>query len=397
MTNLISSLLPDGTKRRDVTELHVHLGGSVPIYRLWEMGIARGIRGMGHSYDKFIQTIRRTKENSGDLDKYLEIFDLVELIQAGPQAIAECVRIAINGAFRTGGMRHLGPGGEGGDPKPAFAITQLELRFNPMKRTGLHMSKGGLSGLFDVDRVVKAACESAEESEIAYRNGIRTGLIICFGRDLSWDVNRTLAEKIPGWVESHKNIVGIDLAGPESVMSFANEKDLDSMAELFAIVPPQLGRTLHLGETRHVSVDSFVRTVKRLQPHRVSHPVMAIRGFWEEKDARALEILAERKITCELCVYSNFLTGAVTTPEEYGKMLSTFDQFGIEYTFSTDNPALQLSTLASELEYLLQTGAATPEQIERALQNADQSTFLNRLSAEKNVSATESVKGSRRK
>ena len=36
-----------------VTEQHVHLGGSVSIYRLWEMGQMRGIRGLGN-YEEFI-------------------------------------------------------------------------------------------------------------------------------------------------------------------------------------------------------------------------------------------------------------------------------------------------------------------------------------------------------
>ena len=56
-------------------ELHVHLGGSVPLYRLWEMGIARGIRGVGHNYEAFIQLFHRNTEATGDL--YLSA--LVEL------------------------------------------------------------------------------------------------------------------------------------------------------------------------------------------------------------------------------------------------------------------------------------------------------------------------------
>jgi adenosine deaminase len=373
--SVLRQVVPGG--KRNITELHVHLGGSVPIYRLWEMGIARGIRGVAHSYEEFIRLLHRSPETSGDLDQYLAIFDIVELIQAGPSAVQESILIAINGAYRTGGMTRLGPGGEGGDPDPVFAINQLELRFNPMKRTGMLFSRGEPAGLFDVDRIIRAACEAAEESEIAYRGGIKTGLIICFARDLSWEVNRTLAEKVQYWKKTQGKIVGVDLAGPESTMSLENPADLEQMAELYDIAAgDDLGRTVHVGETAHVSLDTFVATIKALKPHRVAHPVIAARAYWDTKDARGLEILAERDICCELCVKSNLLTRAIASAQEYGRFLKTLDEFGIRYTFSTDSPALQMTTLANELEFLAQNDAITAEQLLKALDNADDVTFI---------------------
>lgn len=361
---------------RKVTELHVHLGGAVPIYRLWEMGIARGIRGVAGSYEDFIRLLRRNEENTGNLERYLEVFDTVELIQAGPSAVAESIRIALNGAYRTGGMRRLGPGGEGGDPEPAFSITRLELRFNPMKRSGILMTKKGTSGLFDVDRIIRAACESAEESEIAYRGHLRTGLIFCFGRDMSWEVNKTLAEKVHHWKKTNKKVIGIDLAGPESAMTLSDKNDLAKMAELYDMAGSDLGRTIHLGETPQTTLETFIQTVKALKPARVSHPIIAVKAFWNDKDARGLELLAQEGICCELCIQSNLLTKAVSSPEEYKRVLETFDKFGIPYTFSTDSPALQLTTLAGELEYLLSHNSITPEQIIKALESANTATFI---------------------
>ena len=374
----LADVLRQSPAIENVTELHVHLGGSVPIYRLWEMGIARGIRGVAGSYEDFIRMLHRSKNNAGSLERYLEVFDTVELIQAGPRAVAESIRIAINGAYRTGGMSRLGPGGEGGDPDPAFAISKLELRFNPMKRTGMVLSRQGASGLFDVDRVIRAACESAEESEIAYRGAIQTGLIICFGRDMSWEVNRTLAEKVSSWKKSHdQKIIGIDLAGPESSMTLEDEKDLENMAEIYATAGADIGRTVHCGETKHIGIETFVNTIRALKPQRIAHPITAIRAFWEDKDPRGLEILASEKICCELCIHSNFLTGAISNAQEYGKFLETLDEFEIAYTFSTDSPALQKTTLAGEIEYLLLEKVITPEQIIKALNNASKASFLS--------------------
>jgi adenosine deaminase len=333
---------------------------------------------VAHSYEDFISVLHRRPDTTGDLDRYLEIFEMVELIQAGPQYVGESIRIAINGAYRTGGMRHLGPGGEGGDPNPVFEITRMELRFNPMKRTGLLFSRKGASGLYDVDRIIRAACESVEESELAYRGGIQVGLIFCFGRDLSWEVNRILAEKIQHWKRSQRKLVGIDLAGPESAMSLKNPKDLEQMAELYELAGADLGRTVHCGETRAVDIDTFVNTIQALKPHRVAHPITAVRAFWEDNDARGLELLSREQIVCELCIQSNFLTGAVKDVAEYKKLLETFDQFQIPYTFSTDSPALQLSTLAGELELLAKGGALTQEQLLRSLQHAERSSFIGK-------------------
>ena len=62
--------------------------------------------------------------------------------------------------------------------------------------------------------------------------------------------------------------------------------------------------------------------------------------------------------------------------ETYGRLLKLFDEFGIRYTFSTDAPALQKTTLASELQLLLDAGAASPEQLEAAFETAANSSFL---------------------
>jgi adenosine deaminase len=84
---------------------------------------------------------------------------------------------------------------------------------------------------------------------------------------------------------------------------------------------------------------------------------------------------------CELCVKSNLLTGAVKDLEEYGRILKTLDEYGIEYTFSTDAPSLQGTSLAQEILMLLNAHAATPEQVLRALKVADKASFLPPLSA----------------
>lgn len=354
------------------------MGGSVPIYRLWEIAVERGIRGMGQDYEDFVNILRIADNRVKDLDTYLEVYDKVELIQSGPNAVTESIIIAIHRAYRTGGMAKLGPSGEGGSPHQLFTVGKLELRFNPLKRTGAVFFKGSHAGLYDVDRVIKAACAAVEDVEIAFRGKIQAGLIFCFGRDMTHEANMILAEKIEAWRSKSGKIIGVDLAGPESVNPLSDKKKLSEMKQAFDTVDASLGRTLHVGETPHVNLKTFIKTIEAINPQRVAHPIEAVRAYWLKKDDRGLKLLKERKISCELCVKSNLLTGAVKNIKEYGRVIDTLDDFEIPYTFSTDAPSLQVSSLAEELTLLLDNKAASPEQILRALKTADKVTFLNK-------------------
>jgi adenosine deaminase len=361
-----------------VTELHVHLGGSVPLYRLWETAIVRGIRGLGSGYDEFIHQVKIEGDRIKDLDSYLEVYDTIELIQSGPDSVRESIIASFQRSYRTGGMVNLGPGGEGGSPKPLFRIGALELRLNPLKRTGAVFLKGHHAGLYDVDRVIKAACSAVEDVEIAYKGDVQAGLLFCFGRDMTFEANMALARKVALWRSLTNKIVGIDLAGSEATNSLEDPQRLREMKEVFAAAG-NVPRTIHVGETPHVTVDTFVKTIEALEPMRVAHPISAIRAYWDKKDDRGLKLLKERDIACELCVKSNLLTRAVNSLDEYKKVLGTLDDFGIPYTFSTDAPSLQVTSLAKELMMLLNEGAATWEQVERALRVANERTFLSPL------------------
>jgi adenosine deaminase len=361
-----------------VTELHVHLGGSVPLYRLWEIAIDRGIRGMGAGYEEFINILKIQDGKVKDLDTYLEVYDKIELIQSGPKSVRESLIIAIHGAYRTGGMVKLGPGGEGGSPTALFKIRKLELRFNPLKRTGAVFLKGAHAGLFDVDRVIKAACSAVEEVEIAFKGKIQVGLIFCFGRDMTFDANMALARKTREWMERTDKIIGVDLAGHESINPLSDPKKMEEMRTVFETLGERVPRTIHVGETPHVDLDTFVKTIENLNPRRVAHPISAVRAYWDRKDDRGLKLIKERDLVCELCVKSNLLTHAVKDMQEYALLLNTLDKFDIKYTFSTDAPSLQVTSLAEELMLLLNSGAANPDQILRALALADEHSFLRK-------------------
>lgn len=358
--------------KEGVVEQHVHLGGAVPIHRLFEAAVDRGIRLPVTSYEEFSNLLHRRRDNSGSLEKYLEIYEVAERIQSGPQALRESVLIALNGAARTQGASAVSLEGEALIPSKAqLPIGALELRFNPMKRNS--------GGIWDLDRVMLSACSAVSEVKTAYKEKLQAGLIVCLGRDMPIDQNRILAEKTALWSKQGLPVVGIDLAGAESANPLKDPKALEAMAELYEIAGPYVGRTVHCGETEITDLDTFKRTLIALRADRVGHPLVTARAYWRYGDSSGLEFLADRGIVAELCVVSNLLTGAVENVEEYGRILKLFDQFGVKYTFSTDAPALQKTTLASELQLLLDNGAATREQLERSFEAAAASSFLPRL------------------
>ena len=47
-----------------VYELHVHLGGAVPIHRLYESAVDHGIRLPVQTYDEFRDHLHRRRDNS---------------------------------------------------------------------------------------------------------------------------------------------------------------------------------------------------------------------------------------------------------------------------------------------------------------------------------------------
>jgi len=331
---------------------------------------------MGSGYEDFIRTLKIDEGGVKDLDSYLEVYDRVELIQSGPLAVRESIVIALHRAYRTGGMAALGPGGEGGDPEPLFRIGRIELRMNPMKRTGAVFLKGKHAGLYDVDRIIRSACAAVEDVELGFKGRLQAGLIFCFGRDMEFEANMILAEKTRLWAEQSGKIVGVDLAGPESVNTLADPVKLQEMKQVFDTVGEGVGRTVHVGETPHIDLDTFIKTIEALNPHRVAHPIVAFKAWWNKKDDRGLKLLKERNLTCELCVKSNLLTRAVADLAEYGRIITTLDEFGIPYTFSTDAPSLQGTSLAGELLLLLNSNAANEEQILRALKVAHERSFL---------------------
>jgi len=231
---------------------------------------------------------------------------------------------------------------------------------------------------YDSDRIINQVVGMLRAFALSQEN-FETGLIISLGRDFSPAVNLSLAKKVKKWREVHGDmIVGLDLAGFEGEQTLSETEALGHMAHCYEVaMGNDGGRTVHCGETEHIDLATFKATIEDLKVSRVGHPIAPVRAYWEKGDASGLELMAELGVVAELCPWSNMLTKALPSLEKFGEMLGVFDKFNIRYTLSNDSPALQRTTLALEIEWLLEAGAINAEQLERSFQAADEASFLN--------------------
>ena len=117
---------------RELIDLHIHVGGAVAPHVLWSLAHSEGFKLPTKNYFEFVEMITARPDNVRNLDDYLRIMHTwTEKIQSSPMAIERSVYEVIGKEYR--GSR----------------VTQIELRFNPMKRN--------LDSTLDLDHIIHAA------------------------------------------------------------------------------------------------------------------------------------------------------------------------------------------------------------------------------------------------
>src|SRR5438093_11483176 len=151
----------------ELTELHVHLGGSVDPAALWGIAHEQGIRLPTKDYWEFVDLITVGKRERKSFEDFLALYRWTELIQSSPVAVEESVYEVVSGAYRKAN------------------ITTLELRYNPMKR-----NRGGER---DLDRIIVASIRGLERALLDDR--VTAGLIFSCDRTFSYAQNGVLIDK----------------------------------------------------------------------------------------------------------------------------------------------------------------------------------------------------------
>src|SRR3954451_2490607 len=150
---------------RDLIDLHIHVGGAVAPHILWSLAHQQGFKLPVKSYFDFVELITSRPGKVGRLEDYLKILHTwTEKIQSSPMAIERSVYEIIGKEYRSS------------------RVTQIELRFNPMKRN--------LGGERDLDHIIHAALRGMDRACLSY--GVRAGMIFCLAREFSFELNEIL-------------------------------------------------------------------------------------------------------------------------------------------------------------------------------------------------------------
>ncbi len=322
--------------RTPLSELHVHLGAAVTPAIMWGIAHAQGIRLPTKDYWAFrdLITVGRRRRS---FQAYLDLFHWTELIQSSPLAVERSVYEVIGGAYRKNN------------------VTQIELRFNPMKR-----NRGGEQ---DLDHIIAAAVRGMDRAVLEYPQ-VRAGLIFCLDRAFGRELNEIIAAKAISW--RTRGVVAIDIAGPVvDGFRFAD------YAEVYAECRRAgLGLTVHAGETG--GADEVREALEALQPDRIGH------GVRSADDPSVMAMLREHDVVLEVCPSSNLNTGVLSSVDEIRRVLRTLVEHDVAFTISTDGPEMLRSTLRSELNLLLRHRILSLDEVRRAIEAGERASFLDR-------------------
>jgi len=322
-----------------LAELHTHLGGAVDPAILWTIAHEQGIRLPTKDYWEFerMVTVRKDERLRGmkalDSTKY----HWTELIQSSPLALEPAVHGTFGGAYR------------------ANHIVLHELRYNPMKR-----NRGGEQ---DLDHIIMASIRGMEKALLEYPE-IRAGLIIILDRTFPFRLNEILYRKALKY--RTRGIVGIDLAGPPS-----SKFHMKEYVDLFCEAKTNgLGVTIHTGEEGQAQLKEMELVVKKIEPQRIGHGLLAAHN------PKLMKQLVEKHITLELCPTSNIQISIMKNIGEMKKVYRKLHEAGVTLTINTDGPEMHGTNLWKEFNFLLDKHIFAQEELNSFMQNAFEATFI---------------------
>jgi adenosine deaminase len=322
--------------RTPLSELHVHLGAAVTPAIMWGIAHAQGIRLPTKDYWAFRDLITVGRRRRG-FEAYLDLFHWTELIQSSPIAVERSVYEVIGGAYRRNN------------------VTQVELRFNPMKR-----NRGGEQ---DLDHIIAAAVRGMDRAVLEYPQ-VRAGLIFCLDRSFSPALNEIIAAKAIAW--QSRGVVGIDIAGP-AVDGF---RFSDYTAIFAECRRAGLGLTVHAGETG--GADEVRDALDAIAPDRIGH------GVHSADDPRVLDMLRERGTVLEVCPSSNLNTRVLRNLADIRRVVRALVEHNVRFTISTDGPEMLRTYLRDEIQLLLRNEILSLEEVLAAIDVGTAASFLDR-------------------
>ena len=314
---------------RKLSELHLHLDGSLRPETVWKLAREKQIALPAETFEE-LQVKMKAPKDCTSLHEFLERFDLPLLVLQEEDALERTTFELVEDLAKEG-------------------ISYAEIRFAPQQS----LQKG-----LTQDQVTEAAIRGAKRAMEQYPS-IRAGLILCCMRGADTEaLNMDTVETVRKYLGDV--VCAVDLAGAESLYP------TEMFGPVFAKVKEYgLPVTIHAGEA--AGPDS-IRTALSYGTKRIGHGIAAA------DDPALIEELVEKKVTLEVCVTSNYQIGAVPSLKEH-PIRRLFDA-GVRVTVNSDNMTISDTSLCKELELMREVFRFTDKEIDTLLEYAWEARFL---------------------
>lgn len=327
-------MVPNERPKKELAELHFHLGQSVEPQILWSIAHEQGIKLPTKDYWEFYDLVTLNK-NDVTWEDYHKLFHLTELIQSSPVSMERTLYEVVSGAYR------------------ANNITLQEPGFNPLYR-----NRGGER---DLDQIILGALRGMERA-LAEFPMVRAGLILMLDRRLPVEVNGIIVRKAIKY--RSRGVVGIDIAGPKG-----DNFKYDDYTKLYEEARAGgIKTTVHTGEDGTAEEMDHVLDVLPLD--RLNH------GFRAYTDKKLMEKVRKKNLTMCLCPTSNLSVKFIKDMAHMKEVIRTLWDSGVKFCINTDNPSMLRTNLSKEIALMTDNGILTEEEADQTVQWAFEATFI---------------------
>jgi adenosine deaminase len=318
------------TKRYPKIDLHRHLDGNIRVSTILDLAKTYSLKLPSYELAQLEQDIY-IQDRSTDLLAFLAKLDfgVSSLVN-----IEACERIAF----------------ENVEDLVAESIDYAELRFSPYYMAMNHK--------LPMPELVRAVIRGVRAGEQAF--GVRVNLIGILSRTFGAE---SCMQELEALLESHNELVGLDLAGDELGFPAALFKAHFALAQQNT----NWRYTVHAGEAD--GPQSVWDAINILHADRIGHGVRAV------EDQSLLSYMAEQKIGVESCLTSNYQTG--TWIDTASHPVRTFLNEGIEASLHTDDPGVSNITLEDEFEIAKRVVKLDDDQCDILRLNALNQAFIS--------------------
>lgn len=309
-------------------ELHTHLGSSVSSDTLYRLAKQQGIKIGCSSYDEFDELMKIPKHL--DHSKYLKKYDITQKVQSSPMAIEESVYQSIELAYKKSN------------------ITTLDLRFNPMLRSG---------DFYDLDDLILYAHIGMLKATAAYP--VKVALIISTDRKFDSRKSEILAKKAIKFYERGM-VQAFDMSGENK-----NFNPVDHVNAFKMVKEAGLGITCHIGEGTTDNHLDMSYMLEKYKVDRIGHGTQFIVDYIEKQTTEDIKTILDKNVVLEICPTSNITTN-LHSIEMMEVIINKLDQLKIKYCLNSDGALFLNTNVKKEYERYYKFMQDPIDNIERA-------------------------------